>query len=181
MKFIITPPVLFGLGLGLVLASLVFSMEPSANFEEEDIIQEARELGMVFREEVVYFAEDLEDNQEQKDPIIEEKTPAEEGSSEENPPGDSLVEEKEVEGGSGEREVDGDGEKGEKNVSIPSGFCLEKTASLLQEEGVLADKEIFMKLARDMEAASRIRAGSYELPLEGDSYEVLTIIMKGEG
>jgi len=172
LKFIITPPVLFGLGLGLVLASLVFSMEPSANFGEEDIIQEARELGMVFREEVVYFAEDLEDNQEQKDTIIDEKIPAEEASSEEDSPGDSMAE---------EREVDGDGEKGEKNVSIPSGFCLEKTASLLQEEGVLADKEIFMKLARDMEAASRIRAGSYELPLEGDSYEVLTIITKGEG
>lgn len=172
MKVLITPPVLFGMGLGLVLASLVFFMEPSANFGEEDIIQEARELGMVFREEVVYFAEDLEDNPREEDTIIDEKIPAEEDSSEENPPGDSLA---------GEKEVDGDGEKGEKYVSIPSGFCLEKTASLLQEEGVLADKEIFMKLARDMEAASRIRAGSYELPLEGDSYEVLTIIMKGEG
>ena len=172
MKFIITPPVLFGLGLGLVLASLVFSMEPSANFGEEDIIQEARELGMVFREEVVYFAEDLEDNQEQKDTIIDEKILAEEGSSEEDSSGDSMAE---------EREVDSDGEEGEKSVSIPSGYCLEKTASLLQEEGVLADKGIFIKLARDMEAASRIRAGSYELPLEGDSYEVLTIIMKGEG
>lgn len=47
---------LFGLGLGLVLASLAVLFQPEPGLGEEEIIQQARELGMVFREEVVVFS-----------------------------------------------------------------------------------------------------------------------------
>jgi len=177
------------LGLGLVITSLVFLLQPSPEITEEEIIQRARELDMVFKEEVVVFEEEaLEEG-------ISEEELAEEDSSEvaetdevqedrESVQNDEDNDEKDF--AEDEEEEYEDEEKDEEKdeeemveVTIPSGYYLTKIATLLEEEGVLADKESFIQLTREMDVSHKLRRGIYQLPREGEPLEVLNILMEG--
>lgn len=47
---------LFGLGVGLVVSSFAFALEPAPKLEEQEIISKAKKLDMVFEEEVAVFS-----------------------------------------------------------------------------------------------------------------------------
>lgn len=128
----------------------------------------ARELGMVFREEVAVFTgtngrKDLDE-------------PAQ--NTESVPPGRAAKDSREDNRYSfEENEGKDDGEI--LQVVIPPGFTLDSISVLLLEEEVINDRVIFKELADELKAARKIQAGVYNLPRHGDSYEVMKILLKG--
>ncbi len=155
-----SPPVLFGLGLGMMLVSLLVMFWPSPGTSEWETIQEARKLGMVFREEVAVF-----------DP-----SPDAEGSEEEGPTADHHSPEITTPEGQAQR---AGSPGGDREVVIPPGSSLDSIADILWEQGIIREKEIFIELVQEMGAARSLKAGAYQLSQESDSYQVLKILRRG--
>lgn len=140
-----------------MLASLLVMFWPSPATSEWEVIQKAREVGMVFREEVAVF-----------DP---------------SPGGEGL----EAEGSKGDNSFDRDISEGQaggpgavQEVLIPSGSGLDSIAIILWEHGIIRDKELFTELVQEMGAARSLKAGVYSLPRDSDSYQVLKILKRGD-
>ena len=138
-----------------MLVSLLVMFWPSPATSEWEVIQKAREVGMVFREEVAVF-----------DP---------------SPGGEGL----EAEGSKGDDSFDKDITEGQaqgafQEVIIPSGSGLDSIAIILWEHGIIRDKELFTELVQEMGAVRSLKAGIYSLPRDSDSYQVLKILKRGD-
>ena len=67
--------VVFGIGLGLTVAALLFIGWPPGKMDNYQIEQKARELGMVYKNEIIILREDyveeIEDEQTEDDSLPE--------------------------------------------------------------------------------------------------------------
>ena len=221
------------MGLGLVITSIFFFLQPPPELSEVEIEEQARELGMVYRDEVVFFrGEQLEEDLQNQDLLaedsleqdsVEEEQPGEDTSSEINadevPEEESadLQDQESLSGGNDQDQTETEAEAEEEpqeepeeepseeaeeevrdedededeeddededaeeliQVTIPSGYYLTKIATLLEEKGVLKDKEELILMTREMGVSHKLRRGRYQLPREGDPLEVLKILMEG--
>lgn len=117
---------------------------PPAGPSREEIINAARQYGMVFREEVVPFA--LSPGPDHQEKPKDHK---------ENPDNKDNLERKPE----------------EILVTIPAGATLQEIAVLLEKQGVVA-QSLFEAEARKSGVTGRIKAGSHYLP-KGDVAAVL--------
>ncbi len=141
----------------MMLVSMLVMFRPSPGMSEWETIQKARELGMVFPEEVAVF-----------DP-----SPAQEGLESGEEEGNQST------GSTAEGQQRDADLPVTVEVVIPPGSGLESIADILWDQGIIRDQEIFIQLAREMGAARSLKAGVYQLPRDSDSYYVLKILRKG--
>lgn len=148
---------LFGVGLGFIIASflmfLVGSFTPKLSPAEIELA--ARELGMVYRYEVLALEEEereeealLEESKEKSQEDLD-KTP--EPSVTEPPPEKVLV-------------------------RIVPGSTPQEIAALLKSQGVIAQEEEFLQVVYARKLQRKLRAGYFELPLNISPEEVLKYI-----
>ncbi len=134
-----------------------------------DIIESARGLGMVFKEEVVVYTGTADVRRV--------------GESSKNSGSEEPSHSSNGEGADGDRNAGENSEQKEVGemlqVTIPPRFSLDSIGALLQEEGVIKDRIIFTELADELKVARKIQAGVYRFPRRGDSFEVLKILLKG--
>lgn len=137
-----------GVGIGFFLAGLLLLVFAPSGPSREQIINEARKYGMVFREEVLPFSWTSGPAQAEKPP---ENTPQDAGPKPEEKPEETKPQ--------------------EILVTIPAGATLEEIASLLEKQGVVP-AAAFEAEARKAGATGKIKAGSHYLP-KGDVGAVL--------
>ena len=142
--------IFLGVGLGLILTGLVVLASSKPKNSEEEIIAKARQLGMVFRDEVVQFAE-------------------------QSPTSTS----KDTEGSLKDRSVIGNKQEliDTVTVSIPKGTPLSRVSEILDEAGVV-NSQRFLTLAKEEQLGNRILAGKYEIPTQASVGEIIDIITR---
>lgn len=142
-----------------MLVSLLVMFRPSPVTSEWETIQKARELGMVFREEVAVF----------------NPSPGAEGLEVEDSKADNFSER-----GVPEEQAQGSGAPGEvQEVHIPPGSRLDSIADILWQQGIIRDKKHFIELAQEMGATRSLISGVYHFTRDSDSYQVLKILRNG--
>ncbi len=146
--------ILLGVGIGLTLSGLIVLAGSQPKNSEEEIIANARQLGMVFRDEVVQFAE--------KPPTT-----------------DIDIDTKDIDGSQMERP----GMDNKKDlidavtVNIPPGTPLSRVTEILKEAGV-ANSQQFLTVAKAQQLSNRILAGQYEVPIKANVDEIIDIITR---
>lgn len=65
-----------------------------------------------------------------------------------------------------------------KEVIIPSGTPSSGIADILKDNNLIKDTEIFLKTVDDLDLASKLRSGTFEVPSEATVEEVIKIIAK---
>lgn len=149
---------LFGLGLGFFLTGLVWVLLPGPHLAEEEIIAEARKLGMVFREEVV-FLPDGDSSTNSRNEVGEQQKVSAQEKTEEKTAGKTNVSNEET------------------TVVIPAGSTLLETAQILSDAGIV-DYEEFLAEAKAQDIARRIIAGEYRIPAGIGTAEVIDMITR---
>jgi hypothetical protein len=134
----------------LLLASLLlsFSHVGGRELSREEVEKKARELGMVYRDEVLVFAEP-----EPKEDSLEE------GSSPSSTPDSTGPEEPE-----------------EIKIIIPRGSTSKDIASILKNNGLIQSEEEFLDYSRARQLNSKLKAGEF-LFHKGLSIEEITKIL----
>ncbi len=165
---------LFGLGLGLVLAGLAMVFFPPSQPDETEIIARARDLGMVFRDEVVAFTPTppsgtVENTGNSSDLAAVAATAGRTGKNDEKPV--SLSQAAATTDGQVYQKKDGQFAR----VIIPRGSILTEVAVILKNAGVV-DHDLFLERAKERKVSQKIIAGVYRLPLGGDVDEIIDII-----
>lgn len=164
-----------GLGMGIIFATLILMISGAIhnnNLSEEEIIQEAKKLGMVMEEETekVTGALWMRDNTEK-----EEDSKNEEDSEVD---GDSKTD---VMGGSENTEgPDPSGEITYVMVPIYPGDSATAVAKRMQENGLVENADEFCKYIKDSGNTTSINVGEFQIPM-GASYEqILEILIEIE-
>jgi hypothetical protein len=144
------------LGIGLILASsILYKTVGTVAVTNQEIEARARELGMVYREEVVVFQEE----QKQNSPVVPQ-----------NNNSVSPVPEQTQQSQAQDRNV--------RIIKIPQYSTLTYVTDLLCREGVIKDRKVFAKLAREKNIINRIKAGTYEFPVGANPEDVVRMISK---
>jgi len=160
-RFLLNSSLLRGLGLGLIIASLLIIGWPPArlNLNDQEIIERARQLGMVTREEAARQVENavleaLKEKQAKMDnpvkqPPVQEPQPP-------KPPQAELV-----------------------TVVIPPGSSSAEIADILLKAGIITNKDDFLAFVNRKKAASKFRIGTYQLK-KGMVAEDLVKVLTGK-
>jgi hypothetical protein len=141
---------LFGLGLGLIIASLLIlpTLFKSSQPAKTEIERMARELGMVYREEVLVFPGEEKAQPEEK-----------------NGPGQQAME--------SEKEVPTKPEAQTIAVEIVPGTSPEEMARLLKEKRVISDAGAFLARVYELKLEKKLRAGTYNFQVDTPAEEVI--------
>lgn len=144
-----------GIGIGLLVSSLLNMAYPKIKYEdysEEQIVEKAKELGMVSIKEAISMkerkSEETDVNEEVADPIIEDNYPEEE-------------------------------DKHPIEFVINKGDNSEEIVDKLFEKGIIKDKEDFIKKIIEDNLQRKFKYGIYELEPEMD-YESLIKVLIGK-
>ena len=138
---------LFGLGVGLVLASMLLTLTlPGKEISQEEVERKARELGMVYREEILVFNEEPE--------LAKENFSEEEEQISASEP-EPLQEVK---------------------VIIPAGSDSGKIALILKNSGVILDEKEFLSVVYGKNLASKLKAGEFLFPPGANIDQVIELI-----
>ena len=138
---------LFGLGVGLVLASMLLTLTlPGKDISQEEVERKARELGMVYREEILVFNEEPE--------LAKENFSEEEEQISASEP-EPLQEVK---------------------VIIPAGSDSGKIALILKNSGVILDEKEFLSVVYGKNLASKLKAGEFLFPPGANIDQVIELI-----
>jgi len=132
----------------LLLASLLitFSQGNSYEISNEEVEQRARELGMVYRDEVVAFSEQEEaQNQDQVQAQSQTQNQDQKEALQEDESGSDLKD-------------------GELKVFIPRGSTSEDIAEILKKNGVIDNTEKFLEVIARKQLSSKLKAGMFVFP-----------------
>lgn len=188
-----------GLGIGIVFATImcVISVKVKGNtMSDSEIIERARELGMVMEYETDIFknpseSESQSSNEEtnsskedNKDTASSEPSQQESASESSQPESSNSDETKETEPTSQSEVVTQPSSEPQTdvihNISIEviSGMDSGKVASLLYSAGLIDDATAFNNYLVNNNYANNIRTGNYTIQ-EGSSYETIANILVG--
>lgn len=137
---------LYGLGTGLIFASLIFGISDLA--ESKSSPQSAT--------------------------AVSQPLPSAAGSSQSNTFNDQTNTQKPAEQKPSEQKPAADKPKATVSVTIKEGMYGEDIANLLKEKGVIEDAAAFLNASADQ--VNKIRIGSYDLPIHGDFAQIIQII-----
>jgi len=145
---------LWGVGVGFLIAGFLLAAFPHKPSKME-IEEMARNLGMVYREEVVFYDSRGSDNDGSRgEGKSEEKdVPVNKRNEEQKP---SLI-----------------------TVKIESGLTLNQVGDLLVKEGVIENKEGFVVLVQKMGLSDKLIAGTYTFKRGEDVSKVITALTGG--
>lgn len=70
--------------------------------------------------------------------------------------------------------------QGTKSLTIPTGYTLKQTSSLLKSQGLIRNALVFEQYVRSVDAGDKIKAGTYELSPSYGVTEIVSIITEGK-
>lgn len=144
----------------MLLASLLitFSQGNSYEISNEEVEQRARELGMVYRDEVVAFSEQEEaQNQDQVQAQSQTQNQDQKEALQEDESGSDLKD-------------------GELKVFIPRGSTSEDIAEILKKNGVIDNTEKFLEVIARKQLSSKLKAGMFVFPKGATLDELVTLL-----
>ena len=144
----------------MLLASLLitFSQGNSYEISNEEVEQRARELGMVYRDEVVAFSEQEEaQNQDQVQAQSQTQNQDQKEALQEDESGSDLKD-------------------GELKVFIPRGSTSEDIAEILKKNGVIDNTEKFLEVIARKQLSSKLKAGMFVFPKGANLDELVTLL-----
>ena len=147
---------MFGLGVGLLLASLLLTLFQGKNriLSQEEVEREARKLGMVYREEILTFSE----------PETLNKQPAEEKSNSDKEGPDKIIGSKPAQS---EEQI---------KITIPRGSSSEKIGIILKDAGIITSEKEFSDFLYSRNLASKLKAGEFYFNKNATLEEVVGLI-----
>ena len=142
----------------MLLASLLitFSQGNSYEISNEEVEQRARELGMVYRDEVVAFSEQ-EEAQNQDQVQAQNQNQDQKEALQEDESGSDLKD-------------------GELKVFIPRGSTSEDIAEILKKNGVIDNTEKFLEVIARKQLSSKLKAGMFVFPKGANLDELVTLL-----
>lgn len=148
---------MLGLGIGIILTNFIHSINPKVEYvqlSDEDIIERATDLGMVFIKDVI----DVDKPEEDGMLLEDEKKDEQEVSTQSD-------------------EVDDEMEEFEEVVfKINEGQSLITISKNLLDAGLIDDVDGFIEFVKEREMDKRFRVGTYKLN-NGMDYETLLDIL----
>lgn len=161
-----------GLGIGIILTVIIMMISLSGRKEtltDEEIIQRARKLGMVMKDEKVTGLSDA----------VTEKEGSEEPNQEDENSDGNEPEEPEAaseEQGNGEEETGEPAEPELVEISVLKGEYSDKISQKLFAEGLIDDAEAFNSYLVESGYDNKISGGAHYVP-KGSTYEEIAIIL----
>ncbi|SDZ05981.1 YceG-like family protein [Proteiniborus ethanoligenes] len=144
---------LLGIGIGFVIASLLNIAYPKikyTSYTDEQVIEKARELGMVSLKEAISQSQDSveKNNEDDEEKIIDEKleTIIEEDLNDNDTNAEAVAEENET-----------------IKFVISKGQNSEEIINKLFEAGIINDKEVFTNLAIERNVQKKFNYGTFQL------------------
>ncbi|NLJ99956.1 MAG: endolytic transglycosylase MltG [Clostridia bacterium] len=132
--------------MGLLFTGIILAV-PQDDLSKTEIEGRARELGMVYEDEILVFDDKGEGNEAPDDGEPNPEISREEGQGEEAA---TLV--------------------------VYPGSTLNKVAGDLEKNGIIDDRDLFIELAKKLGMSGRIRTGTYRLKTNEDLYTVIRTI-----
>jgi hypothetical protein len=179
-----------GLGVGIVLTSIILCVFYRNHTPEQNVVEQAKELGMVFPEgtaepfsasgeaaEVQSATEEpTEDEFLTEEPVTEEpvtEEPTEDSSVTEKPTADSSVTEKPT------AAKDSASKKKGTKFTVRSGLLSSSVAKEMMEAGIIKNDKALDDYLEKNGYATEVREGTYFIP-EGASYKEIAKIITGK-
>lgn len=171
------PYLLLGLGIGIIVTNAVYTFYPQWTYREytdEEIIEKAKELGMVFIKDNINITattnqEDIQNHvqneKEAEELRIEEEIETQEGGK---------TQEEEIYNEMAIEDVE------EITFSIKYGDSLIKVSRGLEKAGIINDAEDFLKYGKAKGIDKRLRVGDYKLTKGLDYDTIISILLKQE-
>lgn len=150
---------LLGVGIGLIISAVLISFFSPAELTDEEIIAKASKLGMVLPNEgssktaasPVKAQDKIQDKAQDKAPVketVESKQPLQQPT----------------------------GEISKVQIRVTSGMGSETIARILEEKGVVKDRNKFLDVVTAHRAHTRFRNGTFSVPAGGDMDDIVKIM-----
>lgn len=175
-----------GLGIGILITtitlSIAFHFSDNYKLSQEEIIQEAKNLGLVEASEVdltdsnknnIVNIDDLLEKEKSEPDKTEEET-AEVETTEEETTEVEATEEETAEAETAEEETVAETE--EVSITIRSGMTSETVSRLLYDNGLIEDTKDFNNYLINNGYSSKIRVGTFKIPQNTSYEEIVKII-----
>ncbi len=185
-----------GLGIGILITtitlSIAFHFSDNYKLSQEEIIQEAKNLGLVEASEVdltdsnknnIVNIDDLLEKEKSEPDKTEEETAEVETTEEETTEVEATeeetaeaetAEEETVEAETAEEETVAETE--EVSITIRSGMTSETVSRLLYDNGLIEDTKDFNNYLINNGYSSKIRVGTFKIPQNTSYEEIVKII-----
>ncbi|MDA8233814.1 MAG: endolytic transglycosylase MltG [Clostridia bacterium] len=168
-RFILNTSFLRGLGVGLIIASLLIIGWPPGRpgLTQQEILTQAAQLGMITKEEAAQQVEKavyqalVKEKKENQDPQPNLQSPQ---------PPKTLA--------TGETKPVTPPQAAPVTITIPSGSASIEIAEILLKAGVITNKEEFLALVDKKKAASKFRIGTYQLQKEMPLEELIRVLTR---
>ncbi len=172
-----------GLGAGIIFGALImlaaYMSTGAYKVSDEEIIERAKELGMVEKDVILKDDTSKEDNKSTDDIIPESEDTSAENVSENNGESDTKINTE----NNTENVASTDSETGVISITVRPGMGSHEVATILKDAGIIADSVDFDTYLNANGYSTRIEVGDYNLS-PGMSYEelanILTQITQGE-
>lgn len=169
------PFLLLGLGIGIILTNAIYTLNPPweyRDYSNQEIIERAKELGMVFIKDSIDIAADKEEgNQDNKELISD----TDNGDIEDESENFASESEKDQ-----EESLEFYGELEEVTFIIETGDTLTKVSRGLEKAGIIDDAESFLNYGKKKGVDKRLRVGVYKLTKGLDYDSIISILLKQE-
>ncbi|PKM47594.1 MAG: hypothetical protein CVV03_02335 [Firmicutes bacterium HGW-Firmicutes-8] len=146
---------LLGVGIGLIISAVLISFFSPVELTDEEIIAKAAKLGMVLPNEgsskTAASPVKAQDKTQDKAPVketVESKPPLQQPT----------------------------GEISKVQITVTSGMGSETIARILEEKGVVKDRDEFLDVVTAHKAHTRFRNGTFSLPVGGDMDDIVKIL-----
>lgn len=161
MKNIKNIYLILGLGIGIILSNVLYSMFPQVRYvdlSDSDIIERAEELGYVSLKEKI----NLKENKEELKKSVE--IPLEEDQIKEiDKKTEEIIEEKK------DRIIE---------VKVAEGDTLKDISKKLLELGLIANEEDFILAVEKKEMDKKFAYGKFYIPLNSDYPEIINLLTR---
>jgi nucleoid-associated protein YgaU len=157
----------FGLGVGLFIAGLVFIATPTT-MSNSELERRARDMGMVFKEEVLLFGTEEEAKDEGSKTAEEDvQSPAQGQETEQGSDALAAEQESQEEKKPSPRSV---------TLTIAPGSTLNDIGEQLEALQVIKNKEDFLAEVTSQGVSNKIVADTYEIPTDSSPADVVRIL-----
>lgn len=162
-----------GLGIGIVLSSLIYSIFPKIEYmdlSDEDIIKRAEELGYVSIKEKIIAENEKKDLEKEVEVLSKIQENQEEELNKEENQEEELNKEQEKE--------DDKQEKKYVEVKIFKGESLTTISKRLFKLGLIDEKDKFIYTVKEKKLDRKLEHGIFRIPLNSDYDDIISILTK---
>ncbi|MGN0378578.1 MAG: hypothetical protein ACI4EU_03215 [Butyrivibrio sp.] len=170
-----------GLGVGILVTALVLCVTYRNIQKDQNVIQQAKELGMVFPETESGSAEQTAEQQKAEELARELQTEAASGSAvgektEKEPTEQEKEAKDKIDNSKKDITTASSYHKGTKTFVVRSGLLSSSVSREMEEAGIIDDADKFDEYLEKKGYGRMVRSGKYKIP-EGADYETIAKII----